>query len=655
MAMVLLFTDQSYGTMFGLSVPITNYCFMIRFLLSKLLVFATVLLSVSVFAQVKFVYLGQYNAQGVPEYLEDTSDVIGQDFLNDINAALPDKKPVPQYNPQYISLKSETDIVLDAQTDLWVTFAFEAAGYNNALGFYTYNPASPPKTITDIKTHTLIFPNVSFSNSGGGLRSGDKVYIGKFDANTAVGWFVVADAFKNGKMTQGKYIVYSEPVLNPEKASVLQSHTVLLNDTKRGKLVLGFEDVLRDQGSDQDFNDIVFYITASTYSAIKTEEVVPINSDVVIVSPPVIIPPVLADTTKKGTTPGNTGSSGTQNTNSTDNNNNININTNVSNTNTSTGNNTNNTTTNNNVNTGTQNTTNNNSNSNNTTVINNTTIINNNGGGNRNNHRNNSNVTPAPNGNTGINGSGLPNSSNSNTVNSNVTVCNRNGLSPEAFEKLKTQLRTQKVESNKAMIIRQAVANKKVTVSQVKQIIKFILVEQYKLEQAKFLFEYTCDKSNYFELNSLLSASRARELDAFLKDKSLEDENVTSINTSVTTDGNTTSTNNTTDVQNNGVITNCDNGRMPAEEFDDIKESIKSKSFTSDQMAVLKEAMPTRCISSTQVKEVMGLFSFETDKLAVSKYLYKFTSDKNNYYKVNDAFSFSSSIDDLKKFINTGK
>jgi hypothetical protein len=297
-------------------------------------------------------------------------------------------------------------------------------------------------------------------------------------------------------------------------------------------------------------------------------------------------------------------------------------------------------------------------NNNNTNVNNNT---NNNGGrggnGNGNNNGGNGNNN---NGGTGNNNGGTGgNNNNNSTVNSSVTVCNRDGFAISNFNTLKATIKTQSVESNKPMVIKQAVKNKRVTVSQVKEIIKLIVVEQYKLDMAKYLFDFTCDKSNYYELNALLNPSRARELDAYLKNKDKSDDNVTSVNTSVTNSNNNTNTQNYNNTNTNVDNTNytssgnilCDNGRMPYEEFDDIKSSINSKSFSDTKITVLKEAMPSRCINSIQVKELVGLFSFEADKLTVAKYLYRFTTDKQNYYKVNDAFSFSSTIDELKEHI----
>lgn len=88
-------------------------------------------------------------------------------------------------------------------------------------------------------------------------------------------------------------------------------------------------------------------------------------------------------------------------------------------------------------------------------------------------------------------------------------------------------------------------------------------------------------------------------------------------------------------------------------EFDGIKGSINKISFNSSKESQLKSITRGRCFSVDQIKQLLNLFSFESSKLDLAKYLYEFCIDKQNYYRVNDIFSFSSSVDDLNKFIQT--
>ena len=52
-----------------------------------------------------------------------------------------------------------------------------------------------------------------------------------------------------------------------------------------------------------------------------------------------------------------------------------------------------------------------------------------------------------------------------------------------------------------------------------------------------------------------------------------------------------------------------------------------------------------------QVKGIMGVFGFEDTKLDFAKYAYERTYDIGNYYKVNDAFSFETSVEELNEYI----
>ncbi|MEI6898588.1 MAG: DUF4476 domain-containing protein, partial [Bacteroidota bacterium] len=89
-------------------------------------------------------------------------------------------------------------------------------------------------------------------------------------------------------------------------------------------------------------------------------------------------------------------------------------------------------------------------------------------------------------------------------------------------------------------------------------------------------------------------------------------------------------------------------------DFADVKRSIESKSFEDSKLTIAKEVTSANCLFAREVKEIMLLFSFEATRLTFAKFPYKYTFDKGNYYKVNDAFEFESSIDDLNRFTKGG-
>lgn len=94
---------------------------------------------------------------------------------------------------------------------------------------------------------------------------------------------------------------------------------------------------------------------------------------------------------------------------------------------------------------------------------------------------------------------------------------------------------------------------------------------------------------------------------------------------------------------------------MSSSAFNEAKTSISSKSFDETKLKVAKQVIENNCLSSSQVKEIMLLFSFEETRLDLAKHAYSHTFDRNNYYKLNDAFTFETSVDDLDEYIKSHK
>jgi hypothetical protein len=225
-------------------------------------------------------YLGNFTSNGTPLYLEVPGDTVSEQTQEMIRSYLPNGYSVVDYNPQYITSGYDTDLKLDADSEVWVTFVNEAAGYRSVLGFYTYELANPITTAPNDEDITIIFPNVSALGSGGGLQMGDKVKIGSFQAGTGIGWVLLANAWNASQQTvgHGLWKLYSNPDFNPEAQESLRHHSVLLSDPENERVFLGFEDIRRDYGNcDNDFNDGIFYITANPYEAINPNNLADIN------------------------------------------------------------------------------------------------------------------------------------------------------------------------------------------------------------------------------------------------------------------------------------------------------------------------------------------------------------------------------------------
>ena len=87
--------------------------------------------------------------------------------------------------------------------------------------------------------------------------------------------------------------------------------------------------------------------------------------------------------------------------------------------------------------------------------------------------------------------------------------------------------------------------------------------------------------------------------------------------------------------------------------FGNLKRSIASKDFEDSKMTIAKQAIPKKCLTSSQIKELMIMMDFEDTKLELAKFAYDHVYDTDNYYVVNDAFEFELTIDDLMEYLET--
>lgn len=90
-------------------------------------------------------------------------------------------------------------------------------------------------------------------------------------------------------------------------------------------------------------------------------------------------------------------------------------------------------------------------------------------------------------------------------------------------------------------------------------------------------------------------------------------------------------------------------------DFTAAKEQIKKEWFENTRLTIAKQIIDANNFRASQVKEIVTLFTFENNKLEIAKYAYRKTVDKQNYFQVNDAFTFSSSKDELARFIRDNR
>jgi hypothetical protein len=90
---------------------------------------------------------------------------------------------------------------------------------------------------------------------------------------------------------------------------------------------------------------------------------------------------------------------------------------------------------------------------------------------------------------------------------------------------------------------------------------------------------------------------------------------------------------------------------MNPNDFNQLQQTLNNADFESTRLNIFKQALAYNYFSTSQVRELMHLFWFEGTKLEVAKLAYPKTVDQNNYYLVNNEFSFSSSVNALGDYI----
>lgn len=94
---------------------------------------------------------------------------------------------------------------------------------------------------------------------------------------------------------------------------------------------------------------------------------------------------------------------------------------------------------------------------------------------------------------------------------------------------------------------------------------------------------------------------------------------------------------------------------MSSREFNDVKDQLRKEWFESNRLNSAKFIIEKNNLTTSQVKELMLLFTFENNRLDIAKSAYRKTVDKQNYLNVNDALTFNSSKEELVRFIRESR
>ncbi|MFW5658610.1 MAG: DUF4476 domain-containing protein, partial [Bacteroidota bacterium] len=87
-------------------------------------------------------------------------------------------------------------------------------------------------------------------------------------------------------------------------------------------------------------------------------------------------------------------------------------------------------------------------------------------------------------------------------------------------------------------------------------------------------------------------------------------------------------------------------------EMSQIMNAAESQRFSSTRLTVMKQGVRNHCVTTDQVVRMVEVFSRDDDRLDLAKFCYEFTVDPQNYFQLNNAFTFSSTTRAFDNWLN---
>jgi hypothetical protein len=94
---------------------------------------------------------------------------------------------------------------------------------------------------------------------------------------------------------------------------------------------------------------------------------------------------------------------------------------------------------------------------------------------------------------------------------------------------------------------------------------------------------------------------------------------------------------------------------LTAEEFVSVYASVSARPFEGTRVSGAKTVVVEKCVTVSQLIELLYLLDLENSRLDVAKYAYVHVYDPANYGDVDAVFHSSSSKETLHKYISSKK
>ncbi len=161
-------------------------------------------------------------------------------LLDDVDVLFPGNGHMDQMDQSMLT--ADANLYLQEDSIVSLTFIDEHAGFRSSIGYITFDDHGR------VIEEAVVFADYSKLDDRGTLTAGDTIDIGRFDAGTNIGFFIIP----NGNKTPH----YTLDSLNPDQDNYTAFYT-----HESGYRILGFEDLIDKPSWGCAYNDAIVGIT----------------------------------------------------------------------------------------------------------------------------------------------------------------------------------------------------------------------------------------------------------------------------------------------------------------------------------------------------------------------------------------------------------
>ena len=92
---------------------------------------------------------------------------------------------------------------------------------------------------------------------------------------------------------------------------------------------------------------------------------------------------------------------------------------------------------------------------------------------------------------------------------------------------------------------------------------------------------------------------------------------------------------------------------MSSADFSSALQTIKNQGFEETKLKTAKQIVKSNCLNTHQIAEICKTFGYDESRLDFAKEAYESCTEPNNYFKINNVFSFSSSAEELSEYVSS--